>query len=250
MRLLGRPQQCFYALHFLCVALAGETCAHELEAQVDEVGIEYIRFAILAYANEVSRLVGIPHLRAREAHLARQSEQAGRVGQGGAGATLIARQHVHQIDMPPVNPAEIVVVAKCSVLVPCLPISWRLHTGQQRPVVKYRQVEPRAVPRAEARRKLLDPVKEPLDQLTFRSLDITEAPDAQSFATAQDAGNGNDTMLFMREELTARRSLPAQGEHGLCDLPVGNAIQAVKTTAKRDVGDRLDIEYQGVHDTA
>src|SRR5207237_635782 len=108
--------------------------------------------------------------------------------------------------------------AECGVLVARLPIAGRLHTRQQRPVVQDRQVEPRAVPGNEAWRELLDAIEEPLDQLTFRSPHITQAPDSQSFAAAQHAGDGHDPMLLVCEELTAR-SLPAQGKHSFRDLP-------------------------------
>src|SRR5882724_8805729 len=249
MRLLARAQQRLYALDFLCVALARETCAHELETQVDEVGIEYVRLAILAYADEITCPVGIPDLRAGEAHLARQSEQAGRVGQGGTRPALVARQDIHEIDVPPVKTAQVVVVAERGVFLACLPIAGRLHAGQQCPVVKDRQVEARAIPRDQGRGELLDTVEEALDDLPFRSLYVTEAPDTESVAAAQYTGDGDDAVLFMGEKFTTR-SLPAQGKHGFCDLAVGQAIQTVKTAAERDVRDRLDIEHQGVHEPA
>src|SRR4029077_3617053 len=102
-------QQRLHALDLLGMPRAGDESAQLRKAQVDEPGVEHVGLAIAPDALEVAALPRLPDLAAIEAELARQPEQARHVGERHLTAALEARQHVHEIRMPPVIAAEVVV---------------------------------------------------------------------------------------------------------------------------------------------
>jgi len=65
-------------------------------------------------------------------------------------------------------------------------------------------------------------------------IQVTEAPDLEALAAAQDARDGDDALLLVGEEFAAG-ALAAQGEHGLRDLLVGEVAEVVNAAAQRDV---------------
>src|SRR5207253_7509226 len=73
-----------------------------------------------------------------------------------------------------------------------------------------------------------------------------QPPHAQAVAAAQQAGDRDDAVLLVRQEVRAR-ALPAQREHGLADLAVREALEAMQAPAQRDVRNRLDVEHEAVH---
>src|ERR1700756_3627235 len=119
----------------------GDESAQLRKAQIDEPGVEHVGLAIAPDALEVAALPRLPDLAALEAELARQPEQARHVGERHLTAALEARQHVHEIRMPPVIAAEVVVVAESGILLAALPEARRLHAPEERPVGEHRQIE-------------------------------------------------------------------------------------------------------------
>src|SRR6185312_11561507 len=66
MGLLAGAQQVSHLLHLLRVALGSEAPAHEIEAQIHQVGVEDVRLAIAANAHQITRQPFSPDLRAGE----------------------------------------------------------------------------------------------------------------------------------------------------------------------------------------
>src|SRR5207248_11505776 len=71
-------------------------------------------------------------------------------------------------------------------------------------------------------------------------------PHARAGAAAQLRENRDDAVLLVRQEDRARL-LQAQGEHGIGDLAVREALEAMQAPTHRDVRNRLDVEHEAVH---
>ena len=223
-----------------------EPAAEQLEAQQHQIGVEHVGLAVVAHRRELAGQYRVPDLLAGKAELARKSQQRRHVGQRGAGARLEAREHVHEIEVPPVIAAQVIVVAKAGVVVARLPVARRLHARLERAVVEHRQVEAATVPGHQVRRVLVDAVEEARDQLRFRGLQVAERPDPQLLAAAQHAGDRDHPMLLERQEIAAA-FLAAQRVHGLRHLRIVQALEAVEAPAELHVRHGLDVEHQGVH---
>src|SRR5476651_2041940 len=128
------------------MAFPRERSAHELEAQVDEVGIQHIGLTITTDAHAVAGEILIPNLGAREAKLAWKSQECGNIGKRGARPRLKARQHVHEIKVSPVIAAQVIVVAKRGVRSADFPIARSLNASCERAIVQHRQIKARTVP--------------------------------------------------------------------------------------------------------
>src|SRR6056297_80852 len=116
-----------HPLVFLLEIGRRHAAAHELEAQIDQVGVDDVRLAVIAYARDVARLPRAPDLVAAHAELAGESEHHGNVVQARPGARLVTGQHVHQVDVAPVEAAQVVVVAVVALGVAGLPVTRRHH---------------------------------------------------------------------------------------------------------------------------
>src|SRR5439155_802353 len=193
-----------HALDLLQVLRAGEEAAQLRKAEVDQPGVEHVGLAVAANPLEVAALPGLPDLTALEAELARKPEQARRVGERHAAAPLEARQHVHEIGVPPVIAAQLVVVAGGRILRAALPEARRLHPPEERPVGEHRQIERRAVPGHEVGGEFLDAVEEALHQLPFPRAGLAETPELQALLGAQRTGDRNHPVLLERQEVPAR----------------------------------------------
>src|SRR5579864_3996467 len=101
----------------------------------------------------------------------------------------MAGKHGHEIDVPPVVAAEIVVVAKGRIFLAYIPVTRSRHTGLERAVMQHRQIEARSVPGHEHGGEALDAVEETLDQLRLIGRGVAETPQPQPLATAQGARN-------------------------------------------------------------
>jgi len=73
----------------------------------------------------------------------------------------------------------------------------------QASIVQHRQIETAAVPRHNLRRELLHAIKEALDDLGLGGFRRRQRPDLETFVTAQGAGNGDDALQVVRQEITA-----------------------------------------------
>ena len=112
--------------------LAGKTsyrklATHQLKAEKDEIGVQNIRFTIAANSREIASLPGIPNLGAIEPELAGKTQQNRGVRESGPCAVLKAGQHVHQIDVPPMEATQVVVEAKAGILGAHFPVARRGH---------------------------------------------------------------------------------------------------------------------------
>ena len=150
-----------------CVFRRVQMTAQQFEAQIDQVGVQHIRFTVVANALEAAREVGVPNLRAVHAQLAWKTQQRGHIVQARPAAALESRQHVHQVDVPPVESAEIIAVPEAAVRLPGLPVARGGQAMQEASVVQNRQVESGAVPRHQFRRELVQTLEEALDEVLF-----------------------------------------------------------------------------------
>ncbi len=246
MRLPALGQPGARARQFLGEAGVHEPAAHVLEAQVDEPGIDHVGFAVMADACELTALVGIPDLRTVEAQLAGKTQQHRGVGQGGPGAILITRQHVHDVDVPPVKAAEVVVVAEGRVFFAGFPVARRGDLVPQGTIVQHRKIESAAIPAHQVGRVLFDAVEEAQHQLAFAGVLVAETPDPESLARAECTGNRHDALLLMRQEIAARL-LPCARLHGLAHFLVGQPFESVQPPPEFHVRHGFDVEYQRVH---
>ena len=69
------------------------------------------------------------------------------------------------------------------------------------------------------------PSKKRCDQLALAGARVAEAPDPEALARAQHAGDRDDAVLLVRQELAAGL-LAALRLHGLADLLVAQAVEA------------------------
>jgi len=137
-----------------------EAAAHQLEAQVDEEGVDDVGLAVVADVVHAAGKVCVPDALARHAELAREAEQLGHPVEAHPPAHLEAREHVHEVHVAPVEAADVVVPAERRVLLARLPVASRLYAVAEAPVMQYRQVESAAVPADERRAVALDAVEE------------------------------------------------------------------------------------------
>ena len=98
---------------------------------------------------------------------------------------LVAGQHVHQVDVTPVKPAEVVIPLVLPIAIAHLPVAWRLYAVPERPIVQDRKVEAAAVPGNEIRRVPFDAVEKAADDFGLSGLLVTEAPDLETVSRAQ-----------------------------------------------------------------
>src|SRR5690606_7668264 len=130
-------------------------------------------------------LEALPDARAAHAELARETEQHGDLLERGARARAVAREHVHQIDVPPMEAVQIVVEAELAIRVAELPEARRRDTVAQRAIVQHGQVEAAAVPRDELGQIVVEPVEEALHELLLGRRRIADREDAYAVAAAQ-----------------------------------------------------------------
>src|SRR5262245_44406070 len=148
-----------------------ERAAHALEAQEHEPGVEDVGLAVASDVGEPAGAEGVPDLRAVHAELPREPGEPRELVERRAGAWLVEGEEVHQIEVPRVVAADVVVVAEVAavgeVAVAEVPIAGRGHAVDEPAIMQHRQVEPAAVPRDELRRVLLDAIVEALDELAL-----------------------------------------------------------------------------------
>src|SRR5690606_39625157 len=88
----------------LCVvAGAIVDAADELEAQEDEIGVQRVRLAVVADARELAAPPCLPHAAAAHAELAGQAAKLRDELERRAPGALISGQHVHQVQVPPME---------------------------------------------------------------------------------------------------------------------------------------------------
>ncbi len=151
MRLARGREHCPHPLHSRCCPSSVRLPRMRSKRQEDQVGVQHVGFAVAAHTldapsarHPIPARRRIPILPGRPSSVAMSVEaRRGRDPEG--------RQHVHQVDVPPVKAAQVVVVAKGRVLVARLPVARRLHAVAQAAVVQHGQVEAAAVPGDECR---------------------------------------------------------------------------------------------------
>src|SRR5690606_34736269 len=116
--------------------------------------------AVVADRRDVAALPALPHLRAAHAELAGESAELRRELERRASGVLIARQHVHEVDVPPVEAVHVIVEAEARIVVAELPIARCRDAVLHAAVMQHRQVEPAPVPRDELGRRALETVEE------------------------------------------------------------------------------------------
>src|ERR1700744_1243455 len=174
-----------------------QVTANKLEAQKNQVRIEHVGFAVIAYSREASLKISPPNLRTVHPHLSGESQERRNVLKAGAAATLEAGKDVHQIHVTPMEAAQIIAVAEALIRIAQFPVARSRHAVQQTPVVQHRQVETGAVPKHQIRPVLVQAVKKSLDQMFFRGSLIAETPHFQRFAGSHDHGYGDYALLLV-----------------------------------------------------
>ena len=218
----------------------------QFEAQVNQVGVEHIGLAVIADAREAPLEVRAPNFRAVHADFSRKPQQGCDVVQAGAPPPLETRENIHQIHVPPMEPAQVVAESETMIGIAHFPVACGGHAVQETAVVQHRQIESGAVPGNQVRREFVQAVEEALDQYLLRRRLIAEAPQLQRIPGAHDHGDGDDAVLLVRKKFAAG-FLAALGEHDLRHLFIGQIMQIVQTAPKIRIGHGLDIEDQGVH---
>src|SRR5690606_9735907 len=174
MWLCLRAQEFAYTPELSQVFVTRETATYEVEAQENKIGVQDVRFAIVSDQLDVSVEIGLPNLVAAHAELARRTEQCGDRLQADPCTRLIQRQGVHQIEMAGVKAIQVIVEAKCRILIARVRVARRGDPTQQRTIMQHGKVEARAVPRHQVRRVTLDAIEEALNDLRFRGRRIAQ----------------------------------------------------------------------------
>src|SRR5262245_16986318 len=146
MRVLGMLELRLELRELVAMPFLIQLAAYQLEAQVNEIGVDHVDFAVVPDLAELTAPVARPNAIAAHAELAGEPKQLGDEVEGRAPAALVARQNVHQIDVPPVIATQIVVVPEVLVRLARFPVTLRVDSVFQRSEVQYRQIEARAVP--------------------------------------------------------------------------------------------------------
>ena len=123
------------------ILLRRQRAAHRLEAQENEIGIDDVGLAVVPDLREPPRLVGVPHLRAVHAELAREPEEPRDLVERRDRPALVEREQIHHVAMTHVIAADVVVVAELAVVVARVPVARRAHAVDQAAVVQHRQIE-------------------------------------------------------------------------------------------------------------
>ena len=223
-----------------------DRAAHALEAQEHEPGVEDVRLAVAPDVGEPTGAEGVPDLRAVHAELPREPGEPRELVERRARPRLVEREEIHQVDVPRVVAADVVVVPEVAavgvVAVAQVPVARRGHAVDEAAVVEHRQVEPAAVPGDELRRVLLDAVVEALDELPLAVGGRAERPHPQRLALAQHAGDRDDALEVERQEVLPGRRAAAL-EDDLRHVRIGDrGVEPEDGAAARDVGHRLDVE--------
>ena len=106
---------------FLRILASAQFATHHAETLIDEVGVHHVAFAVVAHIRHIACRHRRRDLAAVHAQLARKTAQPRHRVESGAGARLVHRQHVHQIEMPCVIAAEVAVPLEFAVLVAPVP---------------------------------------------------------------------------------------------------------------------------------
>ncbi len=147
--------------------------------------------------------------------------------------------------------ADVVVPLEVAVVFAEIPVLRGDHPVGQPAVVQYRQIEPSAVPGYELRRVALDAVEEPLDELPFRLLRLTQRPDTEVVAIPEDAGDDDDLVEVVLEKirpgLLAPRTKSRFGDFGIRQ----GRLEFPQTAQGSDVRYGLYVEDEdGIHGSA
>ena len=146
MRLAHRAERLANQCEFPLEAGGVEIATQVLELQVDQPGIEHIGFAIIANLANAATQPAVPDFVTTHAQLTGETQQYGCLIQTRARTNLVGREHVHQVDVAPVETAKVIVPLVFPIVVAGFPVTRRLNTVLQRTIVQYRQVEAAAVP--------------------------------------------------------------------------------------------------------
>ena len=114
------PDETVFALQIGVIEMA----AHVLKAQVNQVGVQHICFAIVTNIAYTSGQKAFPDFVARHAHFAGEAQHRRDRIQRCARTILKAGQHIHQINMPPVKPRQVIVIAKAAIFIAHFPVTW------------------------------------------------------------------------------------------------------------------------------
>ncbi len=227
-----------------CVLGCRDRAAHVLKAQVQQVGVEDVGFAIAADVLDPAGLVRRMDLGALQPELARKAAQPRHRVQARVGARLKRSEHVHQVQVSSMEAAEIIVVAEVAVVIAPIPVARRGHAVNQAAMVQHRQIEATAVPRYELRGVAIDAVEKAADQLRFGVGRLSQRPDAKALSFAQCTGDGNDTLQMQLQKFTPGRRAPLL-EGPIENIGVGECgRQGMDAPQPGNVGNRLDIEDQ------
>ena len=94
----------------------------------------------------------------------------------------------------------------------------------QRPIMKYREIEPAAVPRHKFGCVFVNAVKEAADDLRFIGIPIPKCPDTEPIAASKRDGDSHHPVQVEREEVGTGLLLPEKTHRGT-DVLIGQTIQ-------------------------
>src|SRR5581483_12341284 len=109
------------------IALLRQHAAHDLETQVEQERVDHVDLAVIADRLDLAAPVSRPHLGAADALLAGQARKARELIERREVALVIGGELVHQVEMPRVVAAGVIVEAEALVLVAALPEARAAH---------------------------------------------------------------------------------------------------------------------------
>src|SRR5690606_39017629 len=97
------------------------------------------------------------------------------------------RQYIHQIQMPHMVAADVIVPFEVSVIIAHVPITWCLNAVDNSPVMQDWQIKTATVPGHDVGRVLFNTVKEPLDDLWLLGVRRSKRPDTKAITITKCA---------------------------------------------------------------
>ena len=161
----------FDEFDFVTLFLGGQFATESSETVIDEIGINYVGFAIITDFCTLARLPGFPHLAAIHAELAGKAVEFGQIVERRIGAGIVEREQIHQIKMARVVAADVVIPLEIALIgviaIAEIPIARRADAVQHAAIMQHRQVKTAAIPGNNLRCEFLDTIEEALNDFAF-----------------------------------------------------------------------------------
>ena len=163
------------------VALGGVAAAHQLEAQVEEIGVDAVGLAVVADRRDLARAIAVPHRAAAHAELAREAREAAPARRAARRARRRSTSTSIRSRWRVVEAVDVVVVAEVLVVVAGVPEARGAYAVDQAAVDQHRQVEAaRRSSDTSCGAYLFDAVEEALDRRGLAGVGLADREDAHA----------------------------------------------------------------------